>query len=66
MKNLKQDKIYAIYEGDNWITDGTLREIANFMGLTLGTIRTYKAKRKKYIFVEVGVKYESELFNGKI
>lgn len=68
MKDLtKQSKIYAIYDKDNWITDGTLKEIANYLGITLGTLQTYKAKKKKYIFIELDeVENENNLFNGTI
>ena len=44
---------YALYEDDTFIIIGTLREIADYLGITYGTLRTYKAKNKKYIFVKL-------------
>ena len=46
-------KEYAIYEDDKFITIGTLKEIALYLGLTYDTLRTYKSKKIHYIFVEV-------------
>lgn len=46
-------KEYAIYEDDTFITIGTLKEIALYLGLTYDTLRTYKSKKIHYIFVEV-------------
>jgi hypothetical protein len=46
-----KNKIYAIYENDTFITLGTLKEIASYLGITLGSLKTYKAKKFKYIFV---------------
>lgn len=44
---------YACYKDDEFITIGTLREIANYLGVTLGTLKTYKSKNIHYIFIEV-------------
>ena len=49
----KKIKEYACYEDDTFITIGTLTEIANYLGITYGTLLTYKSKKLKYIFVEV-------------
>ena len=49
----KKIKEYACYEDDTFITIGTLTEIANYLGITYGTLLTYKSKKMKYIFVEV-------------
>lgn len=46
-------KEYALYEDDKFITIGTLKEIALYLGLTYDTLRTYKSKKIHYIFVEV-------------
>lgn len=44
---------YACYEGDNFICIGTLKEIACYLGITYESLLTYRAKKKKYIFVRV-------------
>ena len=49
-KNVKE---FACYEDDTFITIGTLAEIAEYLGITYGTLITYKSKKMKYIFVEV-------------
>lgn len=49
----REKKVYAIYEGDNFIALGTLEEISKYLGITYGTLRTYKAKNIKYIFVKL-------------
>lgn len=49
-KNVKE---FACYEDDTFITIGTLTEIADYLGITYGTLITYKSKKMKYIFVEV-------------
>ena len=46
-------KEYAIYKDDEFLTIGTLKEIALYLGLTYDTLRTYKSKKIHYIFVEV-------------
>lgn len=44
-------RIYALYKGDKWITDGTRKEIAEFIGVKPRTITYYMsnvhAKRGK-------------------
>lgn len=49
----REVKEYACYEDDTFITIGTLTEIANYLGITYGSLLTYKSKKLKYIFVEV-------------
>lgn len=49
----KKVKEFACYEDDTFITIGTLTEIADYLGITYGTLITYKSKKMKYIFVEV-------------
>lgn len=44
---------YAIYKDDEFLTIGTLKEIALYLGITYDTLRSYKSKNKYYIFVEV-------------
>lgn len=46
-------KEYAIYKDDKFITIGTLKEIALYLGITYDTLLTYKTKKIYYIFVEV-------------
>lgn len=46
-------KEFACYEDDTFITIGTLHEIADYLGITYGTLITYRSKKMKYIFVEV-------------
>lgn len=46
-------KEYAIYKDDKFITIGTLKEIALYLGITYDTLLTYKSKKIHYIFVEV-------------
>ena len=45
-------KEYACYKDDNFITIGTLKEIATYLGITYDSLRTLKS-RKKLIFIEV-------------
>ena len=40
----RRKKIYALYHGDKWITDGTKEEIAKFMNVSVRTILFYKSK----------------------
>ena len=49
----KKVKEFACYEDDKFLTIGTLPEIAEWLGITYGTLITYKSKKIKYIFVEV-------------
>lgn len=39
MKKIK--KIYALYKGDNYITDGTIEELAEYLKVKPRTIRYY-------------------------
>lgn len=39
MKKIK--KIYALYKGDNYITDGTIEELAEYLKVKPSTIRFY-------------------------
>lgn len=47
-------KIYALYKGDKWITDGTKKELADYLGVNERTIYFYSSevykKRKNYDF----------------
>ena len=48
----KQEKIYGIYRGDEFITVGTLKECAEHLGCKENTVRfmltpSYKKRRKE-------------------
>lgn len=55
----KKNVEYGLYDGDCFLCIGTMKEIAEYLGVTLGTLRTYKAK-KKYIFVRLESGEENE------
>ncbi len=40
----RKKRIYALYHGDTWITDGTKEEIAKFMKVSIRTIDFYKSR----------------------
>lgn len=50
---------YAVYKDDEFICIGTLKEIAKYLGISYGTIKSYKARsntgsrKSPYIFIEV-------------
>lgn len=48
-------KEYACYKNDEFICIGTLKEIAKYLGITYGSLLSYRANPKKsyYIFVEL-------------
>lgn len=53
-------KIFALYKGDKWITDGTREELAKYLGVKIRTIDFYSTaawkKRNKgngYIVIRV-------------
>lgn len=37
-------KIYALYHGDKWITDGTRKELAKYLGVKEKTIYFYSSE----------------------
>lgn len=50
---MRKPKIYAIYKGDTYITQGTRQEIANYLGIKTRTLdfyasNTYKRKNIEY------------------
>lgn len=53
------NKEYALYRDDEFLTIGTLKELAKYLGVSYGTIKSYKARynhgsnRYNYIFIEV-------------
>ena len=51
---------YACYKDDQFICIGTLKEIADYLGIKYKTLTTYKSKGKLYIFIKLGRrKYEN-------
>ena len=61
---MKKVKIYTLYHGDKWLTDGTITEIANYLNVSRRTVMFYGskvyAKRNKegYRLIFIGVEYE--------
>ena len=51
-------RIYALYKGDEWITDGTKEELASYLGVKVRTIIFYttptwkkRSKENSYMVV---------------
>lgn len=44
---LRKKKVYALYKGETNLCDGTIKEIAEKMNLSLETIRFYKSNTHK-------------------
>lgn len=56
-------KIYALYKGETYITDGTIQKLAHYLGVKISTIRFYmtptykkrgrgvKGNRKNIVFL---------------
>lgn len=42
MLKQKQDKVYALYKGDDFLAVGTIKEIAEQMGVKESTVMCYK------------------------
>lgn len=38
---MRKKKIYALYKGDKWITDGTKEELAKYLNVKIKTIEFY-------------------------
>jgi hypothetical protein len=45
---------YAVYKGDKFLTIGTLHEIAEYLGITYGSLKSLKSTGRVYIFVKLG------------
>ena len=64
---LKKVRIYALYQGDTWLTDGTKKELADYLGVKERTISFYispthyKRVKKGYIVIFIGEEYEIKL-----
>ena len=52
-------KEYAVYRDDEFLLIGTLSEIAKYLGISYGSVKSYKARSNTrsrkcpYIFIEV-------------
>lgn len=44
---MRKKKIYALYKGDEWITDGTKEELAEYLNVKIRTIDFYSTRRWK-------------------
>lgn len=44
---MRKRKIYALYKGDKWITDGTREELAEYLNVKIRTIDFYSTKKWK-------------------
>ena len=44
---MRKRKIYALYKGDKWITDGTREELAEYLNVKIRTIDFYATKKWK-------------------
>ena len=42
-----KEKVYALYQGDKFITVGTVKEIANELGIKEETVRFYSSPAAK-------------------
>lgn len=64
---MKKIRIYALYHGDTWLTDGTRSELAKFINVSERTItfymsNTYKNRNENgYRVIFIGVEYENTL-----
>lgn len=64
---MKKIRIYALYHGDKWLTDGTRKELAKFINVSERTItfymsNTYKNRNENgYRVIFIGVEYENTL-----
>lgn len=50
-------KIRALYEGDTYICTGTVREIAEFTGLSIGNVKNISTPSYKKRFTDQTSKY---------
>ena len=53
-------RIYALYKGDEWITDGIKEELASYLGVKVKTIifyttPTWKRRRKENSYMVVAL-----------
>lgn len=50
----KKNMNYAVYKKDKFLTIGTLHEIADYLGITYGSLKSFRSTNRVYIFVELG------------
>lgn len=57
---MKKDKMYALYHGDEILTIGTAKELANYLGVNERTIKFYstpthkkRIKNSSYLVVKI-------------
>lgn len=57
---MRKKKIYALYKGDEWITDGTKEELAEYLNVKVKTIDFYttpvwrkRTKDNAYIVIKL-------------
>lgn len=44
---MRKKKIYTLYKGDEWLTDGTKDELAEYLNVKIKTIDFYSTRRWK-------------------
>ena len=61
---MKKIRVYALYHGDTWLTDGTKKELADYLNVAIATISFYispchrKRNKEGYIVIFIGEEYE--------
>lgn len=64
---MKKIRVYALYHGDKWLTDGTKKELADYLNVCISTITFYMsktyAKRNKegYRVIFICEEYENKI-----
>lgn len=62
---MKKVRIYALYHGDKWLTDGTKKELSEFLNVAITTINFYispcyrKRNKEGYRVIFIGEEYEN-------
>lgn len=58
--------IYALYDGERLVTDGTLKEIAGYTGLKPGTVKWYgtPSGRNKGNMILIKIEEDDDVFIG--
>ena len=62
---MKKVRIYALYHGDKWLTDGTITELANYLNVSRKTVIFYGSKvyskrnKEGYRVIFIGEEYEN-------
>ena len=73
---MNKNKIYTLYFGDNWITDGYKKEIMKYLNINSKNFDSIKNKSKRYIkyniqslrriIIFIGYDYEFKKEGGSI